>query len=183
MTGFRAADKQHVIKYWKGILEASKDQNPIDDDDGSKHDLSTDLVYFIGNFGGTSNRRLTKPISSKQSIFVPVNPVVISEPEASPETDLEGIAEKDENSASISELEIDNVKHDVGDNKYRVDTERFNVNLPSGPCKAVADGYYVVIDPLPPGKNHKIAFTGKVEEPYKQSRPWHSKVTYTFDVE
>jgi hypothetical protein len=176
MTEFHAADKQHVVNYWTRILQTPEDQNPI-----NENDLSANPIYLIGNFGGTTNNRLPNPISSKQSIFVPVNPVVISEPEASPDTDLEGIAEKDESSASQADLEVDGEKYNVQDPKFRVDTGRFPVGPPTGPCKAAADGYYVVIDPLPPGE-HKIIFEAKVEKPYKETSPWRSRNTYTFEV-
>jgi hypothetical protein len=176
MIEFHAAEKQHIINYWSRLLKTPEGQNPT-----NENDLSGNPYYLIGNFGGTTNTRLPNPISSKQSIFVPVNPVAISEPEANPETDLEGIAEADENSASQADLEIDGEKYNVQDTKYRVGTGRFPVNPPTGPCKAAADGYYVVIDPLPPGE-HKIIFEGKVDNPYKETVPWRSTNTYTFEV-
>jgi hypothetical protein len=179
MTEPHPAEKQHVRDYWTRILQMQEDQNPI-----NEIDVSTNPVYLVGNFGGTTNTRLPNPISSKQSIFVPVNQCVISEPEAGgPNEDLEKIAEYDESSATQADLEIDGVKHNIKEQKYRVDVARFPVRPPTGPFKAAADGYYVLIDPLPPGE-HKIIFEAQVGNPFsKNEKPmWKSKNTYTFEV-
>jgi hypothetical protein len=176
MIEFHPAQKQDVVNYWTRILQTPEDQNPI-----NENDLSANPIYLIGNFGGTTNTRLPNPISSKQSIVVPVNPVAISEPEANPKTDLEEIAKKDEDSATQADLEIDGEKYNVKEQKFRVDTGRFPVGPPTGPCKAAADGYYVVIDPLPPGE-HKITFEAQVDNPFKEAPPWKSRNTYTFEV-
>jgi hypothetical protein len=171
------AKNQHVVDYWKRILQTQEDQNPI-----NEIDLSSNPVYLVGNSGGTTNTRLPNPISSKQSIFVPVNAVIIGETEANPGNDLEKIAENDENSATQADLEIDGVKHDIKKEKFRVKVARFPVGPPTGP-KAAADGYYVLIDPLLPGE-HKIIFEAQVDKPFLDSEKpvWKSKNTYTLKV-
>jgi hypothetical protein len=173
------AEKKDVVDYWTRILQVQEDQNPI-----NEIDLSTNPVYLVGNFGGTTNTRLPNPISSKQTIFVPVNQCIITEPEAGgPSEDLEKIAEDDESSATQADLEIDGVKHNIKERKYRVFVPRFPVGPPTGQFKAAADGYYVLIDPLRPGE-HKIIFEAEVRKPFsKNEKPvWKSKNIYTFEV-
>jgi hypothetical protein len=64
--------------------------------------------------------------------------------------------------ASIDGIKIDNLKQ-----KYRVQSQLFDVMFPNnnvfgvsaGPSKAVSDGYWVILQPLSPGR-HEIHFSG-----------------------
>jgi hypothetical protein len=185
--------KEHVEKYWKKILETPDDQNPATDPDGSRHDVTTNPVYLACSMIGTVTRNLPD-ISSDKSIFVPVNPVEICERELDPgenENDLKKYAEKDEDSATNVTLIIDDKKYNLKDIKHRIGhVGPFEVVIPekpldwlepSGKCKAVADGFYVIINPLAPGP-HTVRFQGRVDSPHKEPKPWEQDVTYKFNV-
>lgn len=172
MAEFHPANKQDVIKYWKGMLG-----NP------REHD-SPDTVYLKCNVKGGTETRNMGTISRGKSIFIPVNPVSITELEApkEPIDQLKVHAEDDENSASKASFKIDDDEFDILKNEeyrkeYRVRTNEFDT--PS--CKAVANGYYAMIKPLPVGK-HKISFKGRVEKGFSENGPWEQDVTYEFEV-
>jgi hypothetical protein len=56
--------------------------------------------------------------------------------------------------------------------KYRVHSRAFNFTLPQdpwlpgkpGPSSAVSDGYWVILEPLPPG-SHEINFKARLTDP------------------
>jgi hypothetical protein len=194
MADFDVADEKDVITYWQGILGTPSNSNPSTDPDGSKHNVETNPVYLASTARGKSNRKL-KAISSDKSIFIPVNPVVISEPEVPNHSvqECNKYAKEDEDTASVANLTIDGAKYTLKDLQHcRVHTQAFDVNippngvqnLPHGKCKAVADGYYVIIKPLPVG-SHTIRFEGKVENPAIESERephWDQDITYDFEV-
>jgi hypothetical protein len=171
MVELYPAELEHVVKFSQLFLGTPE---------GITGDLSGDPAFLLGDFGGITER-VVQPISSKQRLFVPVNTVVITETEAYPDINLEAIANADMSTASQADLEIDGKMESVLDQKFRVATQRF----PFGPPKnyeAVADGYYVLIGPLPPG-DHKIVTEATVDIPYKEPPPWRSRTTYMFRVQ
>jgi|GEM_PF-1093448 hypothetical protein len=185
---------EHIVSYWQGMLRKPKDQSPGLDDDGRRTDVSGNPVFLSCNIrGGTVTRNIGN-ISPDKSIFIPVNPVVISEPEAntSDVALLRKHAKEDEDSTSKVTLTIDEDTYDVKElQKHRCQNPvgPFEVEIPrnaldelkEGNWKAVADGYYVMIKPLGPGK-HTIRFEAKVDYPYAQKPPWEQDVTYKFEV-
>jgi hypothetical protein len=185
--------KQHIEKYWKKILETPNDQNPATDPDGSRQDVTTNPVYLACSMIGTVTRNIPD-ISGDKSIFVPVNPVEICERELDPgenENDLIKHAEEDENSATKVTLTIDGKEYNLEDKRHRfAHVGPFDVVIPDKPldgleppgkCKAVADGYYVIINPLAPGP-HTIRIVGGVNKPHKELNPWEQDITYKFNV-
>lgn len=185
--------KEHIQKYWTKILETPNDQNPATDPDGSRHDVKTNPVYLASSMIGTVTRNLPD-ISSDKSIFVPVNPVEVCERELDPgetENDLKKYAEMDENSASNVALIIDGKNYNLKDVQHRIDqVGPFEVVIPekplhglepAGKCKVVADGFYVIINPLAPGP-HTVRFQARVDSPYKEGESWEQDVTYKFNV-
>jgi hypothetical protein len=192
---YDVADESEVIKYWQDILAKPIDNNPATDDDGSKHDVSTDPVYLASGAKGQVNRKL-KDISAGKSIIIPVNPVLVAEPHvpSGSVNDCKKYAKEDEDTASEATVTIDDgVICTLKDlQQCRVHTQPFDVDVPkngiadtpAGRWKAVADGYYIKLKPLPPGP-HKINFKGTVDEPYgkeKVDAPWFQDITYNFSV-
>jgi len=185
---------EHIVAYWQGMLRKPKDKSPGLDDDGSRADVSSNPVFLSCNIRGGTVTRNIGSISSDASIFIPVNPVAISEPEANTK-DVDVLrkhAKADEDSTSNASLTIDEEKYDFKDlQKYRCREAigPFDVEIPrnaledlkEGNCKAVADGYYVMIKPLSVGK-HMIRFEAKVDNPYTEKPPWEQDVTYNFEV-
>jgi hypothetical protein len=182
---------QHVEQYWKKILETPKDENPVTDRTGEKHDVTTNPVFLASSFIGNVTRKLS--VSRDKSFFIAVNPVEVCERELDPgenENDLKKHASEDEDSATTAKLTIDNVDYDLKDKKYRIREGLFQVEIPenaleglepAGRCKVAADGYYVKIKPLSPG-THTIKIVGEVDHPHKEERPWKQDVTYILDV-
>ena len=166
MANYHPANEQHVIKYWKGMLS-----NP------SEHD-SPDIVFLKCNVkGGSDTRNLAIPTGKK--IFVPVNPVAVTENEKPGKNKQERkkFAKDDEDTASKAILTIDGDTYDIKERRFRQETDDFDV----GSYKAVADGFYVIIDPLPAGQ-HRVRFQGKVDDAQVGSSPWEQDVTYNIEV-
>lgn len=185
--------KEHVQNYWRKILETPKDQNLTTDPDGSRHDVTADPVYLASSMIGPVTRNLPD-ISRDKSFFVAVNPVVVCDRELDPgegEEHLKKYAQNDEDTATRVSLTIDDKNYDLKDMKHRtghvgpfdiIIPDRSLAGLePAGKGKAVADGYYVIINPLDPGP-HTIRLQGGVDRPHKESQPWEQDVTYRFNV-
>jgi hypothetical protein len=185
--------KEHIQNYWKKIFETPNEQNLATDPDGSRHDVTTNPVYLASSTIGPVTRKLPD-ISGDKSFFAAVNPVGICDRELDPgesENDLKKYAKDDEDTATSVSLTIDDKKYDLKDIKHRTGhVGPFDIMIPDkslsgleppGQSKAVADGYYVIINPLSPGP-HTIRFQAGVDKPHKESQPWEQDVTYTFKV-
>lgn len=168
MAEFNPANSQQVIKYWKGMLGNPAEHN------------APDTVYFKCNVqGGAVTRNLGTILRGKR-IFVPVNPVSVTEREAPNQSiaQLKAHAKDDEDSATHASITIDGEEVDIRDQKYRISTDEFDTTS-SG--KAVADGYYLIINPLPVGR-HKITFRGGVKKGFSEHATWEQDVTCEFEV-
>ena len=167
MANYHPANEQQVIKYWKGMLG-----NP------SEHD-SPDMVFLKCNVdGGNATRNLTIPRNKK--MLVPCNPVAVTgdEKPKSNKEERKKFAKDDEDSATMALLTIDDGDpEDIKEDRFRQVTDEFSV----GSTTAVADGYYVIIDPLPVG-HHTIRFQGKVDDAKVGPSPWEQDVTYNIEV-
>lgn len=165
------SNEQHIKNFWKWIISFPKDKNPWNDPTGVNCDngqskTNSSVFYLSGNGGGVSVRSCKVPTG--KSLFIPVSPMEISDKEApkSSVTDLSNIAKKDQDSVTSLYLKIDNKEFNRQDlSKYRTHTGAFDVVFPKngifgateGPSKAVADGYYVMTQPLSKGP-HTIQF-------------------------
>jgi hypothetical protein len=190
--------EEHVQKYWTKLYQTSKDENPALDLDGSKHAVNTDPVYCACDMTGKGEPVIrTLNISADKSIFIPVNDVGVSDREhpGADANDLKRRAKKDEDSATKVKLTIDNDDYDLKDfknKKYRIGNPigPFEVVIPAnpiggleppGPAMVVADGYYLIIKPLPAG-DHIIRIEAGVSEQHKKPGPWDEDVTYKIHV-
>jgi len=197
MTTISKPNEKQVVNFWQLILGKPTTQNPMTDNNGalSLHgqDPSNNPLYLSGNTGGNNTRNIPNPIPSGREIFIAVNPVVVTEPEAKPNNtpaDLRKIANDDEDSATKANLTINGEVHDLKTQNFRVPTEPFDVTLPPnalwgaappGTCKAAADGYYAITNALTAG-NYRIDIDAEVSNSFEKSAPWQSKVTYNFKV-
>jgi hypothetical protein len=102
-----------------------------------------------------------------KGLFIPVMEVQFSQkdrPDATIE-DLKLAAKTDQDSVNSMYLKIGDKEYSLEElRKYRTATDAFDVNYADngiygiregGPTKAVADGYYIMTDPLPKG-NHTV---------------------------
>jgi hypothetical protein len=168
---YRLSNEQHIKNFWKWIISFPKDKNPWNDPTGANCDngqsqTNSSVFYLSGNGGGISVRKCNVPVG--KSLFIPVSPMEISDKEAPKSSvgDLSKIAKKDQDSITSLYLKIDNKEFSRQDlSKYRTHTEPFFVVFPKnaifgvteGSSKAVADGYYVITEPLAKGP-HTIQF-------------------------
>jgi len=190
--------EEHVQKYWTKLYQTPKDKNPALDPDGSNHDVDTDPVYCACDMTGKGEPvTRTLNISADKSIFIPVNDVGVSDREH-PGEDANGLkkqAREDEDNATKVKLTIDHDDFDLQDfknKKFRIrnpigpfevviPTDPIDGLEPPGPAMMVADGYYVIIKPLPPG-DHTIRIEAGVSKQHKKSGPWYEDVTYKIHV-
>jgi hypothetical protein len=188
----------HIIKDWKRILQIPKKQNPMEDSTGGfcmgGQNISRDkLLYLSCNTGEVQNRSIDVQIPPGSGVYIAINPVVVTEDEAKSnnENDLSKFAKDDIDSTSKLSLEINGKKYNSKDlEPYRFRTRPFEVDLSPDAlwgratlnhCKAVADGHYVITEPLPPGPC-KIVTEAEVSKPFNHQGTWSSKVSYAFDV-
>ena len=163
--------EQHVKNFWKWIISLPQDKNPWADQTGKncaigQLETNASIFYLSGNGGGKSDRICKVPAG--KGLFIPVSPMEISDKEAPNRSieDLHKIAKKDQDSVTSLYLKIGNKEYSRQDlEKYRTPTEEFEVTFPKnaifgateGISKAVADGYYVITQPLEKG-NYTILY-------------------------
>lgn len=164
--------EQHVKDFWKWIISIPQDKNPWGNQTGENCAIgqlnknSSTIFYLSGNGGGKSDRICKLPAG--KGLFIPVSPFEISDKEAPNRSveDLHKIAKKDQDSVTSLYLKIGDkeyTRQDLG--KYRIPTDDFEVVFPKnaifgaseGLSKAVADGYYVITEPLAKG-NYTIIY-------------------------
>ena len=163
--------QEHVKNFWKHIISLPIDENPWEDQTGQncsigQLDTNSSIFYLSGNGGGISDR--TCKIPAGKGLFIPVSPMEISDKEApnSSIQELHNIAKKDQDSVTSLYLKINDKEYQRQDlEKYRIVTSDFDVTFPKNPIfgvtegssKAVADGYYIMTEPLEKG-NYNIIY-------------------------
>jgi hypothetical protein len=184
-------------------------QNPVLDPTGAEAALGNagNVFYLFGNFsGGNTSRTATLPAGTP--IFVPLVSIEFSNYDtAAPDGTLPG----NYTAAQLAEMASQSAAPDAGlhlsvDGKalpnasaYREVSPTFSYVLPAtdnidqfffgqnnlqGPVSpAVADGYYVMLQPLLPGQ-HTIEFGGTIppNTPLTGASPFTLDVTYTVNV-
>ena len=163
--------EEHIKNFWKWIISFPKDKSPWNDQTGANCDngqsgTNSSVFYLSGNGGGKSERTCKVPVG--KSLFIPVSPMEASDkevPDASVE-DLQAIAKKDQDSVTSLYLRINDKEYNREDlSKYRTNTSDFEVAFPKnaifgaseGNSKSVADGYYIITQPLTKG-NHTVHY-------------------------
>jgi hypothetical protein len=158
--------EQHVTNFWKYIISLPKDKNPWHDGTGAKcvngqSDTKSSVFYLSGNGGGVTSRICRVPAGKR--LLIPVMAVEISDKEVpnASEDQITRMAKKDQDSVTSLYLRIGNKVYSNGDlSKYRVHTKPFDVEFPNngifgvmqgGPSKAVADGFYIITEPIEEG--------------------------------
>lgn len=181
-----------TIRFWQWLLPIPADINPITDTTGEQcgyRQNSTSPIFFLAFSGGGSAAR-TCDVPSGKAILVPINVVAcfLSElPAAKTEDELHRCAEEDESSnpglfLSVDEREFKDL------HKYRVHSRAFDIMLPANPVggapgadRAVSDGYWVILEPLPPGK-HSVHFKASLTNPTTGILFYSDDLRYTLNV-
>ena len=128
---------------------------------------NSSVVYLTPSPGGKAERECTVPAG--KGLLIPVMVMEISDKEAPGSTveDLHNAATKDQDGVNSLYLKIDDNEYKFNDLiRYRIHTDVFDVMWPDngafgvregGPSNAVADGFYIITEPLNPG-NHSIHY-------------------------
>ena len=168
---FGLSYEDHIKNFWKYIISIPADKNPWNDKTGENCAVgqlhtNSSVFYLSGNGGGKSE--VVCKLPAGKSLFIPVSPMEISDKEA-PNTsieDLHRIAKKDQDSITSLYLKIGDKEYNRQNlTKYRTPTGDFEVVFPNnaifgaspGNSKAVADGYYVITEPVPKG-NYSLTY-------------------------
>ena len=162
-----------TAKWWQWAHSIPTENNPMLDETGedcAQAQNQTSPVWFLaGTSGGSVERTCTIP-AGKAILFPVVNTVNIR---AASETDEELLAGAKNQVDLVTTLEasIDGVPlQDLW--SYRIQSPFFDVTLPNdnifgisqGSYRAVADGYWVFLEPLPTGQ-HEIRLHGVMGDP------------------
>jgi hypothetical protein len=167
--------KEHVKNYWKLMLSIPVEQNPMEDKTGEKctfgqESSNSSLFFLAGSTGGLST--ITCKIKPGLGVFIPIITVEASQAEVPKATidELHKIAKDDQDGVTSLYLKINDTEFSEQElRKYRTHTDAFDVTFPDralfgaspGPSVAVADGYYVITEPLSPG-NYVIDIKGSL---------------------
>jgi hypothetical protein len=158
-----------TAKWWQWALSIPKEVNPVGDETGKYCGRGQEgPVWFLaGTFGGSMERSCTIP-AGKAILFSPIN-VECSYaefPDLKTESDLKACAKSGQDLTTETDVTIDGVQvQNLQD--YRTQSPLFDLTLPEGnvfglpanTTKAVSDGVWVFLKPLPPG-NHEIRSKG-----------------------
>ena len=157
---------EHEKNFWKWTLGIPAKESPVNDPTGEKctngqSNTNSSVFYLSFNNGGKSERTCKVPVG--KGLLIPVMQVVITDkdlPNASVE-ELDRSAKKDQDSVNSLYLKIGDKEYKYKDlNTYRIHTDVFEVVFPDkgifgilegGPSKAVADGFYILTEPLTNG--------------------------------
>lgn len=157
---------EHIKNFWKWLLGIPAKESPINDPTGEKcangqSNTNSSVFYLSGSGGGKTYRVCEVP--SGKGLLIPVMTVEWSDKESPGATidELDKAAKKDQDSVNSLYLKIGDKEYQYKDLlKYRTHTDDFEVVFPDnglfgviegGPSKVVADGFYIITEPLAKG--------------------------------
>jgi hypothetical protein len=181
--------------WWQWLLSIPDESNPANDNTGTYcKERQSGPVWFL-TFAHSPSAERTCTIPAGKSILFPVATMECSYaefPKLNKESELRSYA-KQGNQVSSMEATIDGLKLQKSDlEKYRIESQLFTVKLPEnniyfwtapGETQAVSDGYWVFLEPLPPG-DHELHFSQVTEDdPTTGTLNCKYDVTYHLKVE
>ena len=191
---FGTSYEDWTIKFWQWLLSIPVPKNPAVDQTGEfcQEQQNDDQPVFFLVFSGSGGADRTCNIPAGKAILIPVNVVecsFVELPAAKTEEELHTCATEDESSNPGLFLSVDGREFKELE-KYRVHSRAFNFTLPEdpwlpgepGPSRAVSDGYWVILEPLPPGK-HDIHFKASLTNPTTGILFYSDDLKYTVNVE
>jgi hypothetical protein len=180
-----------TIKWWQWALLMPVEINPNLDESGERcgeRQGSLPVFFLAGAGGSVADRTCTVP--AEKAILIPVNTVECSfaEQSGTTEEELHTCAEEDESSNPTLFLSVDGRQIQQIE-KYRVHSRAFDVTFPqnalfgakAGPSRAVSDGYWIILEPLSPGK-HEIHFKTSLTNPTTGILFFADEVNYHLNV-
>jgi hypothetical protein len=160
---------QWAAKWWQWLISTPQPNSPLVDKTGKNcgQNQNAPVWFLAGTEGGAAARTCTIP-AGKAILF----PIINSEcsyserPTLKTESDLAECAKVQNNPTTNLQASVDGLNLQQLD-KYRVTSPLFSLTFPTknifgspvGPTQAVADGWYMLLQPLAPGK-HELHFSG-----------------------
>lgn len=189
---------KHIENFWKwqiSIPAEPEGEHPISDLTGEKCSIgqssSNSSIFYLSGAGGKTVKR-TCEVPEGKGLLIPVMTVVATEKEypGSSVAELANIVKEDQDSVTALSLDINGQAFAFDDlKKFRTATGEFEVTFPEngifgvteqGPSKAVADGYYLLTEPLQRG-NYTIHYKGALGDPFEGTNFQHD-IAYVVEV-
>jgi hypothetical protein len=158
-------------KWWIWLLSIPKSVNPANDmagDQCARNQIEPNMWFLAGTFGKLVKRACLVP-SNRAILFPIINSVHLLSESLSfkSDSDLEAKVRKEADNVTEMNLTIDGLQLSELI-KYRIHTRSFDIIIPEdnicgvkpGESRAAADGYWIFLRPLSPGR-HTIEFFGK----------------------
>lgn len=156
-----------TARFWQWLHSIPKPDNPAADPTGKNCGLKqTGPVWFLpGTFGGINERTCTIP-AGKAILLSAINVMCsYAEHHLKTEPELRACAKADQDKVTATSIAVDGVQL----NPVRLQSPLFTVTLPPNNAlglkpqttPAISDGYWVFLQPLPPG-NHTIHSSGSL---------------------
>lgn len=178
-------------KWWQWVYSFPSSQNPLFDETGERCaiDQNGTVWFLVGTFGGSVMRQCTIPAGT--SLFFPLvnTEASIAGGDGTNEEELRLAAKTQIDRVSSLKAIIDGVQ--IPDlQKYRAQSQLYTITLPTdnimgvepGTTSSIAEGYWIFLNPLPPG-NHEIIFGGSAGDPsVTSSMNFVTEVTYHLTV-
>jgi hypothetical protein len=164
-----------TAKWWQWFVSIPQDVNPAGDFTGKYcgQNQNGPVWFLTGTFGGTAERTCEIP-AGKAILFPLLNTECsyLENPELKTESELLTCAKQAQDSGSITMSATVDGTQLKNLEKYRVESQLFDLAFPEnnvfsvapGKTKAVSDGFWVFLEPLPSG-NHEIDHSGSVLDP------------------
>jgi hypothetical protein len=188
---------EHAKNFQKWVLKIPAKDNPIDDPTGAKctngqSNTNSSVFYLAFNNGGISQR--TCKVPAGKGLLIPVMEVEKSDKEApnSSVAQLDISAKKDQDNVNSLYLKIGDKEYNYNDLiKYRTHTDAFDAVFPDnaiygvlkgGVSKAVADGFYIITEPLAKG-TYTIHFKSSLLDPSNPDTNFAQDIKYTIIAE
>jgi hypothetical protein len=183
-----------TAKWWQWVYSIPTANNPLLDQTGkdcTQGQNQTAPVWFLaGTSGGSAERTCTIP-AGKAILFPVFNSIEIAAGADinESEEDLRARAKTGTDAVTTLEASIDGTPLQNLWN-YRVQSPSFSVTFPTdnvfgiseGSYRSAADGYWVFLEPLPPGQ-HDIQFHGVAPDPTAAStQNVETAVTYHLTI-
>lgn len=166
---YNATYEDWTAAWWKWFISIPVNSNPLTDSTGANCGVGQNgpVWYLVGSGGGMASRSCTIP--SDKAILIPAINVECSyaeHPDLKTESDLRACAKSDQDKVKDLSATIDGVQLPA-EQIYRIESPLFDIKFPennvfsapAGSSKAVSNGYWLFIKPLPPGE-HDIHVSG-----------------------
>jgi hypothetical protein len=180
-----------TAKWWQWAHSIPTANNPQLDQTGkdcAQAQNQTGPVWFLAGTGGGSAER-TCTIPAGKAILIPIVNVVYVRDAGETKEEMLAAAKEYIDKVTTLEASVDGTPLQNLSN-YRIQSPFFNDTLPKdnlagdpeGTYLEVADGYWVFLEPLPPGQ-HEIRLHGAIiEQPTSPTPSFETSVTYHLTI-